>query len=148
MKKVLSMLLFVATAIFATSCDEAEDLIGGILGDDNSVSYTGDCVVSSYGIAIYTQEDATCTLEEDGSTISIEMQEVQFSEDMPGLTIKISDIPASNGSFSIDSITPTIAGIPFEDYELTDVSGTYSSSSLTISFECMSLDVAFSGSAE
>ncbi len=146
MKKVISMLLFVATALFTTSCDEAVEIISGIFGDGEQVEYAGETNVSSAGYVIYTQENSTFMLEEDDNTISIEMIDIQFNENMPAMDIKISDIPVSSGSFSIDSVIPTLAGVPMESYTITDVSGSYSSKSLTIDFVCLTLDVNFTGS--
>ncbi|MFR9502920.1 MAG: calycin-like domain-containing protein [Rikenellaceae bacterium] len=148
MKKVISMLLFVATALVTTSCDDVEDLFEGIFGDGQEVEYNGTTTVSSYGVTIYTQEDSTYILEEDEGTISIEMDDVKFNAGMPAMDIKISNIPVTDGLFSIDSVIPTLEGVPMESYTISEVSGNYNSSSLTIDFVCLTLDVNFTGSIE
>ncbi|MFI3333168.1 MAG: hypothetical protein SNI51_08450 [Rikenellaceae bacterium] len=145
MKKVISMLLFVAAALSTTSCDEAEEIIDGIFGAGETAEYVGQTNVSSYGAVIYTLEDSSLILEEEDDTISLEMVDIQFSDGMPAMDIKISDIPSTNGSFSIDSVVPTLAGVPMESYTITDVSGNYSTKSLSIEFVCLTLDVSFSG---
>lgn len=148
MKKVISMLLFVATSLFATSCDEVEEIINNFVGDNEEVTYIGETTVSAYGVTSYTQESSQFNLTQADGAVEIEMYQIQFNENMPAMTIKISDIPTDGSSFSIDEVIPTLAGVPMESYAISDVTGTYNNESLTIDFVCLTLDVNFVGSVE
>ncbi|MFI3286385.1 MAG: hypothetical protein R3Y08_07010 [Rikenellaceae bacterium] len=149
MRKLITMLLFVATATFATSCDKAEEIISDIVADNTEMEYTGTIDVSAMGVSMYTAEDIQFILEKDGDVVSIMMDQVKFMESMPvTLDIKISDVPTSDGSFAIDSVIPTVGGIEMEDYAISDVSGEFDTKSLTMSFVCMNFDVDYNGTIE
>ncbi len=137
------MLLLATVALFATSCDE-------ILGDsDLTSSYVGDLTVSASGYTAYSNDAAEFTLEEDGDDLSILMKQIKFSEYMPvTLDITISDIPTNGSSFSISEVIPTVGGIPMEDYTITNVSGSYSATTLSMTFDCYGCNVEYSGIAE
>ncbi|MFI3317429.1 MAG: hypothetical protein SNF93_07745 [Rikenellaceae bacterium] len=148
MKKLLSMLLIVAAAL-TTSCDQIEDALETLLGTGDEVSYSGDLNVSVSGITAYSDEDVEFTIAQNDGSIDLTMKEVKFSESMPvTLTIKTSDVPAADGSFSISTITPTVGGVEMDSYEITNMSGTYDTDGLTVSFECYGCDVTYSGTAE
>lgn len=169
MRKVISMLLFVAAATFATSCDDLndltddltdnlEDVLGDLLGNetDGMTKYTGVVTVANG----YTIDDAEFYIEEEDGKITIVMVDIKFtsSEDAPVMDITLSDISIDdNGDYSVASIAPNIVmafnGVDaaLEDvsrYTVTDVSGNYTEDAITLDFTCMECGVNFVGSAE
>ncbi len=149
MKKVISMLLFVAAAAFATSCDAVEDSIDDLIGSNEEIEYTGTMIVSAGGYTTYTNEAAEFVLETNDNEVSILMKEMKFAEAMPvTLDIQISDIATDGSAFSTTEIIPTVSSIPMEDYTMTNVAGEYSKSSLTMSFDCYDCTVTFVGAAQ
>ncbi len=143
------MLLFVATSLFATSCDEVEEAAESLFPDNEQITYVGTVDVSMSGITAYTNDAAEFVLEKDDETLTITMQQMKFSDYMPvTLDIQISDIPTDGDSFSIDEVIPTVSSIPMEDYTITNVSGNYSTNILIMTFECYGCDVSFTGVTE
>lgn len=143
------MLLMVATALSFTACDEVEDVIDSLVGDGDKIVYVGSMDVSAYGTTAYSDDATEFTLEKDGNTVSILMSSMKFSEYMPvTLDIKISDIPATDSTFSTSSVIPTVSSIPMEDYTITNVSGVYDANTLTMTFECYGCTVTYVGVAQ
>ncbi len=161
------MLLFVAAAAFATSCDAIEDAVDdltddledtlGVGGFDDRIEdmtlYTGTTTVSNG----YEIDTVKFYAEEDG-TLSIVMIDAQFNQYMPVIDIAISDIAVdSEGAFVAETLTPEVVmevegiKVNVEDvssYIITGTSGTYSEESLSVTFSCMGCEITFTGSAE
>ncbi|MFR9523510.1 MAG: hypothetical protein SNH94_02935 [Rikenellaceae bacterium] len=150
MKKLISMLLFVATALFATSCDEIDDLADDLLGNtEGTIEYTGAFVVTNDGSVSYSDNSAVFTLEAEDNAVSILMNGVCFDSEMPySMDITISGMTAIAGVFSASTVVPTIGGEAQEDRTLTNVAGVYSETSLTLTFDYGDYTVAYTGSAE
>ncbi len=170
MKKVLSMLLFVAAASFATSCDEIEDLTGSVtddledlLGDllgnetDDMTLYNGTVSVSNgYEVG----DDVKVYASEEDGEIKITIVEAKFNSEMPTIDITLSDIAIdSMGEFGEDSISPivvmeyegvdvSLSGDAVSAYTVTNLNGSYSESALDFSFTCMGCFITFNGTAE
>lgn len=144
------MLLFVATALFSTSCDEVSDLADDILSStDGAIEYTGAITVSSDDTQTYYDANVSFELEAEDNVISIMMNGVKFDSNMPyAMDIKISDITAVQGIFSTTSVVPTIDDEPYESYTLSSVAGVYTTSTLTLNFTCGDYDVTYVGLAD
>lgn len=139
----------VATALSFTACDEIEDIIDDLVGDGDKIVYVGAMDVSASGVTAYSDDATEFTLEKDGDSVTILMSSMKFSEYMPvTLDITISDIPATDSTFSTSSVIPTVSGIPMEDYTITNVSGVYDVNTLTMTFECYGCTVTYVGVAE
>ncbi len=164
MKKVISMLLFVAAAAFTTSCDVedivddlvddyVEDALDDLLGNetDGMTEYAGEVSVSN-GFSSNT----SFFLEEEDDTLTIVMQSIQFSSAMPTMDITLCNIATSEGEFSADSAETIVVMyntvVSSDAYPVTNVVGSYDESDLTISFTCTAngsnFDIEFTGSAE
>ncbi len=148
MKKLFSMLLLVATTLFV-SCEAVEEILDKYLNDGDEITYVGAMDVSASGVTMYSSDSTEFTLEKDDNTVSILMSQMKFSEAMPvTLDIQVSDIAATDNTFSADSVIPTVSSIPMDSYEITNISGTYDTESLTMTFECYGCTVTYTGSAQ
>ncbi len=100
-----------------------------------SQTFVGDLNVGS---GAYTDDAASFDVTTTSNSISIMMNQIKFSNYMPvTLDILISDMVLyTDGSFSAASIVPTVSDTPMEAYTMTNVSGTYSDSALTLQFTC------------
>ncbi len=149
MKKLLSMLLFVAAAFSYASCDEIDDAENNQTGIEGEISYSGSLAVTNGGETSYSATDVVFSLESENNAISIMMYSVCFDSAMPyPMDIEISDISATGGAFLVDSIVPTIGGVEYEDRTLTDVMGTFSESTLVVTFNYDTYSVSYAGTAQ
>ncbi len=93
------------------------------------------------------------TVAEDGSTVDIEMKQVQFATAMPlklditipGVSLTVLD--TGGFEFSADRIVPITIGGPNERFTITDIEGSVDETGreLSFSFVCMSLPVSYTG---
>ncbi len=154
MRKQISMLLMATIALFAVSCESSSDdtttettegYVGTLSVDSEVIeNYTGGLIVG-YD---FDMEDINASYTIANDLISIELFGVKFAEMMPvTLDITMPNIPIEDGEFSIDSVVPTVAGVPMADYTMTDVSGSINNLQLSILFNCLGQSVDYLGNA-
>lgn len=142
-------------ALFAVSCNKSEDKTNTETTDD---AYVGTLTVDSEVIEDYTgglvvgydfdMDDVKANYKVANDLITIELFGVKFAEAMPvTLDIVIPNIPVKDGEFSIDSVVPTVAGVPMDKYTMTNVSGEIGNLQLYVEFDCLDLSCNYLGDA-
>jgi hypothetical protein len=81
------------------------------------------------------------------------MLQVKFAEAMPvalDITIPGATLTKTDNGYSIsgDEIIPVAMGGPNERFKITDLEGSVSAETLSVSFVCMSFPVEFTGTVE
>ena len=117
------------------------------------VSYAGTFSVAPETPAAYSLDnvEVSFTIEEGGATGQIEMMRVKFAERMPEMDITVPGVTLTeetNGyllSCGEDGIVPLMAGGPFPDRTITELDGSITAQTLSLSFVCMNLPVSFTG---
>ena len=145
-----------AGAIFASACEknpEPEPL-------PEQSGYTGTLSVVEIGDRLFTLDDvrADYTLDSETGRLDIYMYEVSFSSSMPiRLNVMLlPDIPYTKGgsalSLSGTGIVPMMEMrgemIPYEQYTCTDLTGTITPETMTLSMQLGGFQTDYSGSAE
>lgn len=116
-----------------------------LTGSLTPFTFWGTTTVTSDGTEPFLSNVKTVVAEPDfkDMTMSVLIEGAQFAQGMPALEIKLSGIPMTlidSGdafAFEAERIIPTIADVPYENYECTNVSGTLDPrSGMTFTFDC------------
>lgn len=93
--------------------------------------YTGSTDSSAEGMPSFVKDETgfIATIADDARTVTIVIDGAQFIGMMPALVISFDNIPIteidSEGVYHFESpdFLPTIGGVPYEKYRITDLSG-------------------------
>ena len=148
MKSKLSILFFAIVAMMFVACES----------DDNEEQPLNNTYVGSFEVA--SPSPALPPYAEDNSkfeivmnknkTLSLTMYDIKFNEKMPvRLNIAASNIAYTendgNITASVDSIVPTVAGVPMEKYILYNLEIGLDDDNLDVDFKCIGFDVDYDG---
>ncbi|MCM1151765.1 MAG: calycin-like domain-containing protein [Alistipes sp.] len=144
MKKILFLCI---AAIALTACDDDKDD-----RRDNDRDYVGTMTVVGLADPTETYEwsyqEFEVEYERDGS-ITLQLDDVRFVPQMPILDMDFPGIRYTEtqgvATLQGDNIVPQIAGRPYQQYLVTDLSGTASERQLDVTFVCMNYRVTYTG---
>ena len=143
MKKYLY--LFIAALAFA-ACDDKDDR------HDNDRDYFGTMIVTSLEdpAEAYTWSGQEFEVEyERNGTITLQLDNVRFKPEMPPLDMDFPGIrytqTQSGTALQGDQIVPRIADRPYQQYLVTELSGTIAGRQLDVEFVCMGYRVVYTG---
>lgn len=144
MKKYLY--LFIAALAFAACDDDKDDR------HDNDRDYIGTMTVTGIDnpAETYTWAAQEFELEyEYDGTITLQLDNVRFVPQMPMLDMDFPGIRYTQTqgitALQADNIVPWIADRPYQQYLVTELSGTVVGRQLDVTFVCMGYRVAYSG---
>ena len=148
MKSKLSILFFAIVAMMFVACES----------DDNEEqplnnTYVGRFEVASPSPALppYAEDNSKFEIVMNkNKTLSLTMYDIKFNEKMPvRLNIAASNIAYTendgNITASVDSIVPTVAGVPMEKYILYNLEIGLDDDNLDVDFKCIGFDVDYDG---
>lgn len=147
MKKLF--LLLVAAAMCA-ACDDDKDY--GTSNEDYSGTLTVASLSAPSEVNTFENKRFSLIRAEDG-TLTLWMHETRFVPQMPLLTMEVPGIAYTRMPELLqlrgDRIVPRMGGTPYEQYVITDLTGTLTDAEpddrLYLEFECMGFRVTYAG---
>ncbi len=101
----------------------------------------------TYGSYTLDKIEATMTVRDGKASISL--YRVKFARMMPvRIDMDLKGVPAHSGTLGAKRVVPTSKGKPKEDYDIRDLSGTYSQGTLRISGTMNGKRFTYSGKAK
>jgi hypothetical protein len=142
-----------AATLLLASCNDNNNPPKPPLPDEGT--YTGTVSVAPGTENAFTLGNVAVKFDSNdaGTSADIEMLQVKFAEAMPvalDITIPGATLTKTADGYSIsgDEIIPIAMGGPNERFKITDLEGSVSAETLSVSFECMTFPVKFIGTAE
>lgn len=151
-KAFFRLLLCSAALILFAACSKDEDQKAVI--DPVGSTYMGDLIVDQNDGTTYTDKGIKISVAYDteNATATMIFYQVKFAERMPvRLDMTVSGVgytvTASNIAIVGNNIVPYAMGGPFEQYTITNLSGTVTGEDMTFTMKCGPYPVSFKGKA-
>lgn len=116
-----------------------------IVGSRSPFNFWGTTTAASEGVDPFTSgvNQITATPNFEKMTMTVLVNGAQFASQMPALNIQLDNIPlefvdgGKKFEFKAETIVPTIANVPYENYICSNVHGTLDpEKGMTFSFDC------------